>query len=46
MHYVTDELIWSAILLSIPAFLIAGLVLAQTVISEDEMGEQAPDEES
>ncbi len=46
MHYVTDELIWSAILLSIPAFLIAGLVLAQTVNSEDEMGEQASDEES
>ena len=46
MHYVTDELIWSGILLSIPAFLIAGLVLAQTVNSEDEMGEQASDEES
>ena len=46
MQYVTDELIWSAMLLSIPAFLIGGLVLAQAVKSEDEMGEQASDEES
>ena len=46
MHYVDDELIWSAMLLSIPAFLITGLVLAQAIGSEDEMGEQASDEES
>ena len=46
MHYVDDELIWTAMILSIPAFLIAGLVLAQTVASEDEVGEQASDEES
>ena len=46
MHYVDDELIWSAMLLSIPAFLIAGLVLAQAIGSEDEVGEQAADEEA
>ena len=46
MDYVDDELIWTAMLLSIPAFLIAGLVLAQTVASEEEVGEQASDEES
>ena len=46
MDYVDDELIWSAMLLSIPAFLIAGLVLAQTIASEEEVGEQASDEES
>ena len=46
MHYVDDELIWSALLFSLPAFLIAGLVLAQVTSSEDEVGEQASDEES
>ena len=46
MHYVDDELIWTAMLLSIPAFLIGGLVLAQVITSEDEMSEQASDEES
>ena len=46
MDYVDDELIWTAMLLSIPAFMIAGLVLAQTVASEEEVGEQASDEES
>ena len=44
MHYVDDELIWSAAMLSIPAFLIAGLVLARAAVSEDEVGEQAADE--
>ena len=46
MEYVDDELIWSAMLLSIPSFLIAGIVLAQAVTSEDEVSEQASDEES
>ncbi len=47
MHYVDDELIWSALLLSVPAFLIAGLVVDQTIgRSEDEVGEQAADEEA
>ena len=47
MHYVDDELIWSAILLSVPAFLIIGLVIDQSFRrSEDEMGEQATDEEA
>ena len=46
MHYVTDELIWTAMLLSIPAFLIGGLVLAQAMTSEDEVSEQTSDEES
>ena len=47
MHYVDDELIWSAILLSVPAFLITGLVIDQSFRrSEDEMGEQATDEEA
>ena len=46
MDYVDDELIWTAMLLSIPAFLITGLVLAQTIASEEEVGEQASDEES
>ena len=45
MEYVDDELIWSAMLLSVPAFLIAGIVLAQAVASEDEVSEQASDEE-
>ena len=45
MHYVDDELIWSALILSVPAFLITGLVIDQmTRRSEDEMGEQRPDE--
>ena len=45
MDYVDDELIWSALLLSVPAFLIAGLVIDQMIRrSEDEMGEQRPDE--
>ena len=45
MHYVDDELIWSAILLSVPAFLITGLVIEQSFRrSEDEVGEQAADE--
>ena len=47
MHYVDDELIWSAILLSVPAFLITGLVIDQSFRkSEDEVGEQATDEEA
>ena len=47
MHYVDDELIWSAILLSVPAFLITGLVIDQSFRRlEDEMGEQATDEEA
>ena len=47
MHYVDDELIWSALLLSVPAFFITGLVIEQaTRRSEDEVGEQAADEES
>ena len=47
MHYVDDELIWSATLLSVPAFLIAGLVIDQKLRrSEDEVGEQAADEEA
>ena len=46
MDYVDDELIWSALLFSLPAFLIAGLVLAQAMGSEDEVSEQASDEES
>ena len=47
MQYVDDELIWSALLLSVPAFLIAGLVVDQTIgRSEDEVGEQAADEEA
>ena len=45
MHYVDDELIWSALLLSVPAFLITGLVIDQMIRrSEDEMGEQRADE--
>ena len=45
MDYVDDELIWSALLLSVPAFLITGLVIDQMIRrSEDEMGEQRPDE--
>jgi len=45
MDYVDDELIWSALLLSVPAFLITGLVIDQmTRRSEGEMGEQRPDE--
>jgi hypothetical protein len=44
MDYVDDELIWSAMLLSVPAFLIAGLVIEQAMRrSEDEVGEQAAD---
>ena len=47
MHYVDDELIWSAMLLSVPAFLIAGLVIDKKLgRSEDEVGEQAADEEA
>ncbi len=47
MHDVDDELIWSAILLSVPAFLITGLVIDQSFRkSEDEVGEQATDEEA
>ena len=46
MYYVDDELIWSAMLLSMPAFLIGGLVMAQVIISENEVSEQASDEES
>ncbi len=47
MHYVDDELIWSATLLSVPAFLIAGLVIDQKLRrSEDEVGEQAAKEEA
>ena len=47
MQYVDDELIWSALLLSVPAFLIAGLAVDQTLgRSEDEVGEQAADEEA
>ena len=47
MHYVDDELIWSALLFSVPAFLITGLVIDQVIRrSEDDMGEQASDEES
>ena len=47
MHYVDDELIWSAILSSVPAFLITGLVIDQSLRrSEDEVGEQATDEEA
>jgi hypothetical protein len=47
MHYVDDELIWSATLLSVPAFLIAGLVIDQKLRrSEDEVGEQAAEEEA
>ena len=46
MDYVDDELIWSALLLSVPAFLITGLVIDQVIRrSEDEMGEQRSDEE-
>ena len=45
MDYVDDELIWSALLLSVPAFLITGLVIDQVIRrSEDEMGEQRADE--
>ncbi|SVA59921.1 uncharacterized protein METZ01_LOCUS112775 [marine metagenome] len=45
MHYVDDELIWTAMILSVPAFLIAGLVIDQKLgRSEDEMGEQRPNE--
>lgn len=44
MDYVDDELIWSAMLLSVPAFLISGLVIEQAMRrSEDEVGEQAAD---
>jgi len=47
MDYVDDELIWSALLLSVPAFFIAGLVIEQMMRrSEDEVGEQASDEEA
>jgi len=47
MDYVDDELIWSALLLSVPAFFIAGLVIEQVMRrSEDEVGEQASDEEA
>ena len=47
MHYIDDELIWSATLLSVPAFLITGLVIEQSFRrSEDEVGEQAADEEA
>ena len=47
MDYVDDELIWSALLFSAPAFLIAGLVVDQRLgRSEDEVGEQATDEEA
>ena len=47
MDYVDDELIWSAILLSAPAFFIAGLVIEQAMRrSENEVGEQATDEEA
>ena len=47
MDYVDDELIWSALLFSVPAFLIAGLVVDQRLgRSEDEVGEQATDEEA
>ena len=47
MQYVDDELIWSALLLSVPAFLIAGLAVDQTLgRSEDEVGEQTADEEA
>ena len=46
MDYVDDELIWSALLLSVPAFLITGLVIDQVIRrSEGEMGEQRSDEE-
>ena len=45
MDYVDDELLWSALLSSVPAFLITGLVIDQMIRrSEDEMGEQRPDE--
>ena len=47
MDYVDDELIWSAMLLSVPAFLITGLVIDQAMRrSEDEVSEQAADEEA
>ena len=46
MDYVDDELLWSALLSSVPAFLITGLVIDQVIRrSEDEMGEQRSDEE-
>ena len=45
MDYVDDELLWSALLSSVPAFLITGLVIDQVIRrSEDEMGEQRADE--
>jgi hypothetical protein len=47
MGYVDDELIWSALLLSVPAFFIAGLVIEQAMRrSEGKVGEQAADEEA
>jgi hypothetical protein len=47
MDYVDDELIWSAMLLSVPAFLITGLVIDLAMRrSEDEVSEQAADEEA
>ena len=46
MDYVDDELLWSALLSSVPAFLITGLVIDQVIRrSEGEMGEQRSDEE-
>ena len=45
MDYVDDELLWSALLSSVPAFLISGLVIDQGIRrSEDEMGEQRAEE--
>jgi len=44
MHYVDDELLWSALLSSLPAFLITGLVINDRLRrSEEVVGEQPAD---
>ncbi len=44
MHYVDDELLWSALLSSLPAFLVTGLVIDDRLRrSEEVVGEQPAD---
>jgi len=46
IEYVDGGLLWSAILFSIPAFAVTGLVIGKLYFSEDEMGEEITNEES
>jgi hypothetical protein len=46
IEYVDGSLLWSAIISSVPAFAITGLVIGELYFSEDEVSEEISNEES